>query len=549
MVEALQIAHVGVFALAAGSCLAALRRVRRFTCAEVRLGLYSLFVTAALWAGGQLVLFLNPPPAVARLAYYTALIGGLWTVPSWLYFCSAYTGQDYHRAKRYRRGVLAVFLSIVALKLTNPIHGQYFELQRAQAPFPHVYPALFDLHTAVEVFAYSAVAIGFFMFFQLFKRSEISTRGLAVLVSLTLVPLALDLLEELGVSALVANSYEPLGVAAFAFGTLFVADERFEEVRWSAETYLLDQINEGVLVVDESGVVRDFNASARELFPSVRAGCPLEAVDSSLTTDGGAETTLRDSRILSIGRDGERLYYLLNRTPLTIGPDMPASALVVSDITKVETQRRELKRQSEQLEGFSAAVAHELRNTLTIASSNVTLLSEALADDNAEGAEMLDRIRTANSRMIDIVDDLSMLARLGQTATVMETVRLSELVEAAGSQATAATVGADGTIRADRTRSRELVRNALELGSTVETDSLTIRVGDGTVTVDYSGPDLPTFDSRGFLAYGEAVPHAEAGMYGPNIQALARAQGWTVDVDQREDGFQIILRDVETEQS
>ena len=555
MTELLQIAHVSVFAFVSVSCLAALAWVRKLSSAEVRYGLYGLFVASALWAAGQLILFLNPPLAVARAGYYVALVAGLTTVSAWLYFCSAYAGHEYHRIPRYRYGLLAVFLGIILLKLTNPIHGQYFNIQLVQTPFPHPKPQLLELHAAVEVFAYSAVAVGFYMLFELFQSSDISTRGLGALVGLTAAPVLLNLLAELGVTALIANSYEPLGVAMFAVGTLVLADEQFEDVRWSAEKQLLNQINEGVLIIDESGLVRDFNASAEELFPSVRSGCPLEAVSSALAADGGPEAGVNaDSRILAIDRDGETLYYLLNRTPLVIGPDLSASALVVSNVTKVEKQRRELRRQSEQLEGFSAAVAHELRNTLTIASSNVTLLSGALANGNVDDAEqMLDRIRGANGRMIDIVDDLSTLARLSQTTTAMESVWLSDIVEEARNTAEAktlaVTVETDGYIRVDKTRTTELLRNALEVGAEIDAEQLEILVADGSITFDYTVTELPAFDNDDFLEYGEAVPHAEAGMYGPNIQALARAQGWTVTVEQQDNGFWLVLSGVESDES
>jgi PAS domain-containing protein len=555
MSELLQIAHIAVFALVTGSCLAAMGWVRKLSSTEIRYGLYGLFVASALWAAGQLVLFLNPPLAVARAGYYVALIAGLTTVGAWLYFCSAFAGHEYHQTPRYRRGAFGVFFAIVVLKLTNALHQQYFDIQRVQTPFPHMNPQLFELHAAVEVLAYSAVAIGFYILFELFRNSDISTKGLAALVSLTAAPVILNVLNELGVSALVANSYEPIGVAMFALGTLVLADERFEEVRWSAETQLLDQINEGVLIVDESGLVRDFNKSAQDLFPSVRSGCPLTEIDSSLATDGGAQAETEGySRILAIDRDGGTLYYLLNRTSLAIGPDMAASALVVSNVTKVEKQRRELERQSEQLEGFSEAVAHELRNTLTIASSNVTLLSDALADGEIDNAEqVLGRIRGANNRMVDIVDDLSTLARLSQTTAAMETVWLSHIVDDAQSEAASTpltvSVETDSRIRADRTRSKELLQNGIELGAQIEAEQLEISVADGSITLAYTSPGLPAFDNDGFLKYGEAVPHAEAGMYGPNIQTLARAQEWTVTVEQQAGGFSLVLSGIESVES
>lgn len=549
MIEVLQVAHIVVFGLAAASCLVATTLVRRLAHPETRYGLYGLFVTASVWALGQAVLFGNPPLIVARVSYYIALISGVATVGCWLYFCSAYAGHEYHRNPRYRRGAVAAFVGVAGLKLTNPLHGEYFQIRRIGTPFPHVRAELFELHGAVETLAYALTAVGFYLLFQLFKNSEISTTRLGVLVGITAAPIGLNLLSDLGVSGLIANSYEPLGVAVFALGTLLVTAEQFNEIRWSAEAELLDQINDGVLVVDDTGVVREYNTAAKELFPRLATGRRLEAVESTLVADGDGliDGEANGPSILPITRGGTTAYYLFRQTPLTIGPAANATAIVISDVTKVETQRRELERQSEQLEGFAAAVAHELRNTVTIAEANATLLSDNLADEPAETVEKVERIRDANERMIGIVDDLSTLARLSQTTT-MEPITVSSAVDATRVDAEASelsvTVVEDGEVRADSNRLEELLRNAIELAGHTEATELQLRANGSEIVLTYAGEGGAELETDGLFEYGQAVPHAEAGMLGPNIETLARMQGWAVAAG-TDPGFQIRLTGVD----
>jgi len=184
----------------------------------------------------------------------------------------------------------------------------------------------------------------------------------------------------------------------------------------------------------------------------------------------------------------------------------------------------------------------------------VTLLSDALADGEGDGSEqMLDRIRGANNRMIDIVDDLSTLARLSQTTPETEAVWLSRIVSNAQSTVASTpltlSVETDSQVRADRTRSKKLFENAIELGAEIEAEQLEVRVADGSITLAYTSTGLPAFDNDSFLKYGEAVPHAEAGMYGPNIRTLARAQEWTITVEQQDSGFLLVLSGIESVES
>lgn len=69
--------------------------------------------------------------------------------------------------------------------------------------------------------------------------------------------------------------------------------------------------------------------------------------------------------------------------------------------------------------------------------------------------------------------------------------------------------------------------------------------GDGEFRLRIDGESLAEGDAEALLTYGTAVPHAEAGMLGPNLQTLARAHGWDISaVGADPEGIQIIVGDV-----
>lgn len=290
--------------------------------------------------------------------------------------------------------------------------------------------------------------------------------------------------------------------------------------------------------MDEEDIVRDCNAAARSLLPELSVDTPVDAAMPNTEpagTDGRADASgwTGRSEILSFDRDGRTRYYAVNETELTVGPHSVGRAVVITDVTQVERQRRELKRQAEQLDGFAAAVAHELRNTLTIADANLALVSEALEQGRAvEATEMVETISEANARMTEIVGDLTTLARLSQSVTDPPLIQFAPAVERAYGAVDAGDVTlhveGDGQVRADETRVQELVRNAARLAVMTGASELVTEIRDGEIRVEVRGESMTVTDTEGLFEYGAAVPTAEAGMCGPNIQTLARAHGWEV---------------------
>jgi len=264
--------YVIVFGLAAAGCLVALRRAWMIDDPGTRWGLAGLFAGSGGWALLILAFLLTSTPIIARFFYIFGLIVGLTTIGAWLYFCSAYTGRTFHKTSAYRRAALGVYLAIVSVKITNPIHGLYFTTNFVTAPFPHLTVQHGLFQWLVAGLSYTLAGIGFFMLYELFVEADYDTRSLGLLAGVTILPVILDIVG-FATPVLIEINYEPLGVAVFAVGVLYVFNDRFVAVQ------LTDSVDEAVIHVDDNGTIREFNTQAVGIFPSLvdQRGSALEA--------------------------------------------------------------------------------------------------------------------------------------------------------------------------------------------------------------------------------------------------------------------------------
>jgi len=129
---------------------------------------------------------------------------------TWLYFCSAYTGRTYHRNPTYRRLAIAVYIALVAVKVTNPLHREYFTTTVVATPFPHLSVYTGPLHWTAMGLSYALAFVGYFMLLELFTQIDLDTRALFALVGITGLPVVLDLVGYT-TPYLIDITYEPLG--------------------------------------------------------------------------------------------------------------------------------------------------------------------------------------------------------------------------------------------------------------------------------------------------------------------------------------------------
>lgn len=322
--------YIGVFALSGIVCFAAIGRAQKFQDPDVRRGLVGLLATSGGWALLRSAGFLLPDPFRVPV-YIVGLAIGFATVWAWLYFCSAYSGRVYHRNTSLRRASAAIFLTVVGIKATNPIHGAYFTAREVSTPFVHLAVEHNVLHWTATGLSYVLSAVGLFMIFQLFFESEYDTRPLSVLSVLIGLPVVLDIVAQF-TPLLINIIYAPIGVAVFAIGVLFVFERRFLAVQRAS---FGDDLS---IYLDERGCIRDYSATVREVLPELddSTGDRLSEVVPSVV-----EALESDTQILEREQSGEPRYYFVSKSTTMLG-DAGAQVVLLSDVTRTERQRRQL---------------------------------------------------------------------------------------------------------------------------------------------------------------------------------------------------------------
>ncbi|WP_299266338.1 histidine kinase N-terminal 7TM domain-containing protein [Halorientalis sp.] len=532
-----------LFSAATIMCFVGAMRARRIEDDETSRGLVALLATTGGWAFFELGLLVVPSTTIAYGLYELSLIIGLATVGAWLYFCSAYTGRSFHRNQLYRRTAVAVYLVIVGIKLTNPIHGLYFATEFTATPFPHLAVEHEVIHWVVSGVAYSLASVGLFMLYEMFLDANYDTRPLAVLAAATAIPVVLDI-TGFATDVLLDVNYEPLGVAVFAAGVLYVFKDRFFAVQ------LANNVDEAMVHIGPEGRIQRTSERADRAFPMLAdaAGEPFGSVFPT-----AAEKLGETDQILEWNRGGETKYYLVNDISATLGQTDIVQSVVFTDVTETETRRQELKRHNAQLEGFAAAIRHNLLNTLQVVEARLVHADEALGDGDLEEAnESLVKASEASHTMTDTVDDLSVLAREGQTVEEMQPVSFAAVARDAFAAVEkdeldlAVTQG--GEIWADESRLRNILQNGFEFAAYNEAATVTVSLRDDGFEIADDGDSPDETDVEMFFQYGRAVPDADAGMILPNLEMLVRTQGWDVTVDlEYDDGFRFVVSGASTD--
>jgi signal transduction histidine kinase len=556
-------AYVGVFALAAVVCGVSLRRASRIETADTRRGFAALLATSCGWAAAQVGFLLAPGTDLKVAFHVVGLVVGFSTIGAWLYFCSAYSGRTMHRDPRYRKAAVGAFLAVVLVKVTNPLHHAYFSTSFATTPFPHVVVHSHGVHWVVTGLSYALAAVGYFMLLELFDRTSLDTRPLTGLAALTALPVAFNVAGYAS-PRLVDLTYEPIGVAAFAVGVLYVFAERFRTVR------LTDGVNDPVVFVDEDGRLKDNNAKAAALFPELDrdvTGAPLADVlprvaaarddetvlelDARKTTGSSSPTQQNAERSADV--DGDNRYFLVAANPFTVGRTTLGEMLLFSDVTRSERHRRELERQNERLGQFASVISHDLRNPLNVAKGHAEMARER------RDSEHLAAVANAHERMGALIENVLELARHGETIGETETCALRELadegwrtVETDGARLD---VAADVGLEADHDRALQLFenlfRNAVEHGSTsprsqtpgdaVEHagEGVTVRVGaldDSGFFVEDDGPGIPAEERDQIFEPGHTTAADGTGFGLAIVRGIAGAHGWQTSATESASG-------------
>ncbi len=543
MLEVGQPAYLGLFAAATVGCLFAALQTRSFSDPELRRSLGAFLGLTGVWGAtsfGQLV-FLGGP--IARVLFIIGLIVGLGTVIVWLWFCSVYAGYTYHRNRRLQAGVLGLYTLIVIVKITNPLHEAYYTLSGGSGSLAPEFTALYWVVTGL---AYFGAALGLYMLFDLYASSRFDTTKVAVLTLAAGLPIIPTLVVALWPDLLLPLYYEPVGVAIFGVGVVAVVRDTFVSIRGPARRQLADYLGDAVIIVNSNDEIVDYNQSAKELFPDIETAIGTSVKEALHLSEKTVESDI-DATVLQMTIAGRRRHYQLRQPEITLGDRSVGEAIVLSDVTQLETQRRKLRQQTEHMDSLTEAMAHELRNPLTIVLGQLERLESELDDPAQETS--LEIVREETSRMEAIIDDLILVIDSSKPITDTQTYPLAALIEEAWEGGkTPCTLQVDLerslAVVADYQRARELFERIFVVHRERGATKVTVSRKDRQLIIESDGEPFATQHVDALFEYGVEAGEEE-GLALAHARTLANLHGWQATADvEAATGPRILLKNV-----
>jgi PAS domain S-box-containing protein len=257
---------------------------------------------------------------------------------------------------------------------------------------------------------------------------------------------------------------------------------------------------------------------------------------------GGVQVEHRHERA-----DGSVFWAACSLSPVSNGR-VEGYTVVTENVTSRKRYERMLERQNERRKEFTDALAHDLRNPLTVISGRLDLYRVTGDQEHVE------KVIETTARMERLLDDLLEVARHGNVVEDPKPVALGAIVETAweGFASETATLQCETVpkLRADPDRLCELFenlfRNCIEHGQSDEAsgandgraDGIGIRVGplpDGFYVED-DGRGVPEEIRPDVFDHGFTTDDDGTG-YGLSIvRTIARAHDWDVAVTESDAG-------------
>lgn len=183
-------------------------------------------------------------------------------------------------------------------------------------------------------------------------------------------------------------------------------------------------MNEGIILLSESGAVLSINKSATKVL-----GISRYCVGKDLLLFNNSFEIQELLRIAGVGNRTEKIIpiaerdYQFNASPIINDGKVSGIALIIFDIT--EKERAEEARRE-----FTANVSHELKTPLQNISGSAELLSNGLVKQE-DIPKFAEQIFGESKRMITLVEDIIKLSHLDEGAEDMtrQTVDLYDLAE------------------------------------------------------------------------------------------------------------------------
>lgn len=294
----------------------------------------------AIWSGAAAVMW-SVSTIGGQVFWLKATFFGVSMVPvGWLMLTLVIARMERWHSLRIVASLFSMAAAMLVIRLLNP--GEMYDVAftaRPMGSFTHYQPVPGPLYDAYNVFAFSVVGIGLLVLVRVALRSHGPERLQAgILLIGASMPFIASAVTESRVVPLAGLDLAPIGfLGTGALWLVAVLGGSLLEVVPVARRVLVDQMSDGVVVLDERERVLDANPAALVL---LRAHLDETLGKSFGVLLGGvahADALLGDGprrALLSMGSDDDSRCVDVRSTPLEVGHGPPARLVTLHDVTE-----------------------------------------------------------------------------------------------------------------------------------------------------------------------------------------------------------------------
>ncbi|QDQ27294.1 PAS domain-containing protein [Chitinimonas arctica] len=187
-------------------------------------------------------------------------------------------------------------------------------------------------------------------------------------------------------------------LARYATESERLAERRGSELANMAQInrLVIQDVSDGVLVLDEAGVVRQFNQQAERLLGFGMIAGKTRLADFNPLLAGALSNWKAGYSLLPVDLEVTRQAVRPRFMPVQVGASASGTVVFLEDIERLRREAQQLKLAA--LGRLTANIAHEIRNPLSAIGHAAQLLAEEAVDP---ASLRLTRIMVENSRRLD----------------------------------------------------------------------------------------------------------------------------------------------------
>lgn len=523
-----------------------------------------LMLAVAFWSLSYMLSILAADPPTKLFWTKATYLGIVPIGPLWFIFAAHYVQRTWLLQKWWVRAIIAVEMLAPMAVFTNELHALWWPSLRfvTSGPFPDfdvTRGPLFWLHTLIS---YALLLGGVLLYLDFYRTvTERYRRQTQLLIIGALIPLLGNVLV---LSGSVPAGWRTIDITPFLLAvtgviiTLALFRYRLFDLMPVARIAVVDQMEDGVIVVDRQRRIVDINPAATQLLDLIVGedlGHSIEDVvaranwRSALAQAlSGAGGTAGSPEVIVAGEDQERTYEIGVSDLYDEGSNQRQGHIItLHDISEHKALQALMTR-------MMRITAHDLRTPLSMAVGYLSLVLETEAELSPQARANLKIVARGHERIGAIINDFLDLERVRSGAGMMQEVivphRLVEAVcahlqplAAARRQCIETRVEADlphirGDMRLLQQALGNLLTNALQY--TVEGGQVYVSTySDGEVlifAVQDRGPGiaeshLPNLFEPFFQVPEQAIPGGGSGLGLSLVKAIVEAHGGRVWVE------------------